>query len=624
MLTFDFETEAIEGNPIFNPPKPVGVSIKFDDDGSRYYAWGHPTENNCTWEEGKVALKEALKRDPDWLAHNSPFEAAILRKYWGIKKGNPLKFNDTQYLVFFYDPYAMTLSLKPSTERILGIAPDEQDELRTWILRNVPGVKPSEWGAYICKAPGDLVGKYAGDSARTGVPGDTDRTKMLYDHCAVYVQEAGMWEAYERELELAPIMSEASLRGVRVDQEKLEEDSHVYNEAKEIAENYIHSRLGDFNLDSDKELAAALDAAGQVTEWVLTPTGKQSTARKNLMGRVRDAELLEALAYRGVLSTCLGTFAQPWLDSSSKNQGRLHPQWNQVRGDRGKDGDLSGTRTGRMSCRDPNLQNIPNDFEGLTIPGCVKKFLAKKRKQSWVGDDVIQMRRYMLPEEGHIWLKRDFSAQEMRIMAHFAEGKLFDAFHADPTTDPHVAVQKMIKELVNIDLPRKYVKITGFGIMYGRGIANLSAALGVNEVEGKSVRDAYFAALPEVKQLSYATRDAGKRGTGIRTWGGRVYYREVDQKSGRDLSYKLLNYLIQGSAADQTKQSKIDWYKAKAKNVHLVAPVHDELNISAPIGDAHEAMKTLRLAMDADRFDVPFRSEGYSGLNWADIKGYDE
>lgn len=605
MLTFDFETEAIVGNPIANPPRPVGVAIKRDDEPSFYLAWGHPTGNNCTWEEGKARLIAELKREPDWLAQNKPFESAVLRKWFNIRKSNHLRFHDTQFLIFFYDPYAHTLSLKPSAERILGIAPEEQDELRDWILRNVPEAKTSNWGAYISRAPGDLVGRYA--------CGDTDRTKLLFDHCYAYAYQNDMLDAYARELELAPILSESSVRGTRIDVERLAEDSRMYLQAKKAAEEYVFRQLGEFNIDSDREFADALDRAGQVTEWVLTPTGKRSTSRKNLVGRIRDPELLKAISYRGVLATCLGTFALPWLEMAAAT-GRVHPQWNQVRGDRGADGDLTGTRTGRMSCRDPNLQNIPNDFEGLEIPDFVHRIVGDR-------SPVIHMRRYLLPEEGHVWLKRDFSAQEMRIMAHFAEGKLFEAYKKDPTVDPHDMVKKLIFDLTGQDLPRKYVKITGFGIMYGRGIPNLSAALGLPIDEGKAVRDAYFAALPEVRSLSYATRDAGKRGTGIRTWGGRVYYREPDP-TGRDLSYKLLNYLIQGSAADQTKQSMIDWYNTREPEAQLIAAVHDEINISAPADMARQCMRTLRLAMDADRFDVPFRSEGFSGPNWADIEEF--
>jgi DNA polymerase I-like protein with 3'-5' exonuclease and polymerase domains len=436
--------------------------------------------------------------------------------------------------------------------------------------------------------------------------GDTDRTRALYDALYPRILQAGMLEPYRREQKLMPILFASSERGVRLDTERLAADIATYTAAKQKAEQYIHSVLGDFNIDSDAELAAALDRTGQVTQWVLTPTGKRSTSRKNLVGRVKDPSLLAYLAYRGVLATCLGTFAEPWLAQAQREGGRVHPQWNQVRGDRGADGDMSGTRTGRMSCRGPNLQNPPNEFEGLVVP-----------------DDLpapMIMRRYLLPEEGHVWLKRDFSAQEMRIMAHFAEGRLFDAFRLDPTTDPHVAVQKMIKELLGIDMPRKYVKITGFGIMYGRGVPNLSVALGVDQDEGKRVRDAYYAALPEIQQLSYDTRNRGKRGQFIRTWGGRVYYREPDP--ARDLSYKLLNYLIQGSAADQTKQSMIDWERDRAPGDVLLAAVHDEVNISAPADDVPGAMRRLRLAMNADRFDVPFRSEGYTGPNWGDIEGY--
>src|SRR5574343_98015 len=475
MITFDFESEAIEGNPIYNPPRPVGVSIKHDDDGSVYWGWGHPTGNNCTWEEGRQKLLQALKADKEWLAHNAPFAAAILRTYWKISKANARSFNDTQYLLFLSNPYASTLSLKPSAERVLGLAPDEQDELREWILQHVPQATSKTWGAYICRAPGDLVGKYAGNSAKTGVPGDTDRTYLLYRALWPEIEDAGMAAAYFRELDLMPILSASSVRGVRVDTETLEWHIDVYEKAQKMSDEYIFSKLGEFDLAKDAQLAEALDRAGLVTEWVLTPTGKRSVSRKNLVGRVSDPELLVHLGYRGVLETCLGTFARPWLAQARSEQGRVHPQWNQVRGARGVDGDISGTRTGRMSCKAPNLQNPPNDFEELVVPDAVKRHLAKVRRSRRVDNvpDVMHMRKYLLPEEGHVWLKRDFSAQEMRIMAHFAEGSLFEAFRRDPKTDPHVAVQKIILDNTGINISRKYTKITGFGIMYGRGVDNL-------------------------------------------------------------------------------------------------------------------------------------------------------
>jgi DNA polymerase I-like protein with 3'-5' exonuclease and polymerase domains len=613
MLTIDFETEGIDRNPVYKPPKPVGVAIKHGNEPSRYYAWGHPTGNNCTFEEGRAALLTALEAADQytgWLAHNAPFECAVLRDWFGYVPKDPLKVHDTQYLLFLTDPYAYTFSLKPSAERILGLPPDERDAVRDWLLSHQPmkhkGITIAEcreesptrhaWGRYICLAPGDLVGKYA--------EGDTDRTYELFQHLMPRVCADGMRDAYMREQRLMPILGASTQKGVRCDTEKLEADILKYRAAQRRSDEYIFSRLGEFDLQKDAELAAALDRHGMVTEWVLTPTGRRSVARKNLVGRVRDPDILNHLTYRGILETCLGTFAEPWLAQANQEQGRLHPQWNQVRGDRGADGDMSGTRTGRMSCRAPNLQNPPNDFEDVVVPEGQP--------------DIMHMRTYLLPEEWHVWLKRDFSAQEMRILAHYTEGKLAEAFRKDPSTDPHAAVQRLIKEYANVELSRKHVKITGFGIMYGRGIPNLSAALGVDIDVGKATRDAYFQALPEVRTLSQGTRDRGRVGGFITTWGGRRYVREPNDE--RDLSYKLLNYLIQGSAADQTKQSMVDWNAIRKPTDILLAAVHDEINICAPQDEVEAAMHRLQTAMDWPRFDVPFQSEGYRGPNWSQLE----
>jgi DNA polymerase-1 len=559
-------------------------------------------------------LQEADKRD-GWLAHNAAFEAAILRDYFDYVPKDSLKVHDTMFLLYLTNPYAMSFSLKPSAERELGLPPDEQTDLNNWILRNVPEAKVSNVGAYISRAPVDMVAPYA--------CGDTDRTFLLWEKLHPRMMDMGMLDAYRREQKLMPILAEGTRRGVRLDMERLGDDIEVYTQAMKMAEEYVHGRLGDFNIDSDRELADALDKAGMVTDWVLTPTGKRSTARKNLVGRVKDPDLLHYMAYRGVLSTCLGTFAGPWLQQALNEEGRLHPSWNQTRGEKGADGDMSGTKTGRMSCKAPNLQNPPNDFEGLEIPARVAAYLGQEQASTGrIIHPVMHMRQYLLPEEGHTWVKRDFSAQEMRVMSHYAEGSLFEAFKVDKYTDPHQAVMDIIKRTTGLDMIRKHVKIIGFGIMYGMGVDKLAASMGVTKDEGDKLRNAYYAALPEIRELSLDTRNRGKRGDFIRTWGGRVYYREPNPD--RDLSYKLLNFLIQGSSADQTKQSIIDYDKERAPDELMLAAVHDELNASVPTENVVAGMARMRGAMDKDRFDVPFCSEGYAGPNWADITKFKE
>jgi DNA polymerase-1 len=428
----------------------------------------------------------------------------------------------------------------------------------------------------------------------------------------------GMEEAYQREQRLMPILSESTRQGMPVDMEALARDIEIYMAARKISEDYIYSKLGVFEISKDAQLAAALDKAGLVTEWVMTATGKRSTSRKNLQGRVKDPELMAHLAYHGILTTCLGTFAGPWLTQALAEEGRLHPQWNQVKGNYGTANDAGGAKTGRMSCWEPNLQNVPNDFEGVIVPALVEKFFSTH----WPTlPRIMHMRRYLLPGEGRIWLKRDFSAQEMRIMSHYAEGQLYQWYLDDPDTDPHEMVSQMMFEKLGIHLKRKPLKIIAFGIMYGRGLDNLAAALGVTKEQAKTFRDAYYSLLPEVRELSNQCKRRGQNGEFIRTWGGRCYHREPSVE--RDFSYRLMNYLIQGGAADQTKQSIIDWHAEKLPSDQLLAAVHDENNISALIDSKAKSMEILKIAMNADRFDAPFRSEGFAGPNWGAIEKYE-
>jgi DNA polymerase-1 len=402
-----------------------------------------------------------------------------------------------------------------------------------------------------------------------------------------------------------PILCAASRRGIDIATERLTEDAEVFTLAHSRATNHIFRLLDtEFNLDSDRELIEALENADAVVEWSYTEKGNKSVARKGLHLKPEFAELRNLLDYRGMLGTCLSTFINGWLQLAA-DDGKVHPEWNSTRGERTRD-DPNGTRTGRLSCSNPNFQNVPNGSD-IKVP---KGYPA-----------LPVMRDYVLPPDGHVWLKRDFSAQEMRIMAHFAEGKLYTAYQSDPDVDPHQMVKELIYDLQGLDLPRKHVKVTGFGIMYGMGIQKLADGMGVSYEEGAKVKTAYFNALPEVKQLAAAIKRRGTMGDPIRTWGGREYYREPHPE--RDLSYKLLNYLVQGSAADQTKQSIIDWEANRKPTDVFLATVHDEVNIAVPIEDQAGGMFRLRVAMDADRFDVPFRSEGFAGPTWGQITEYE-
>jgi DNA polymerase-1 len=596
MLVVDFETEAIVGNPTVRPPRPVGMAYKRAGFKSKYLAWGHPSGNNCEGpERAKAVLAAAIAAGEPLLFHNSKFDVAVAEHHFGLRFPDPLLVHDTIFQVFLQDPYADSFSLKPSAERLLRWPPEEQEDLRAWVLAHVQ-CKPSEWGAHISKAPAEIVAPYA--------IGDVRRTLALYEHLKDRVPLA----AYQREQRLRPIIMEGERRGLRCDVERLSADVEKWETTLIYCDREIRSILGapEVNLDSGEELANALERAGLNNGWIRTPTGRRSTARGALEAVVTHPELLALLRYRGALSHCLSSFGRPWLALAQDYGGRLHPEWNQVRQERGSN-DIKGTRTGRLSCSKPNFQNPPNEYE-IEIPKGLP--------------DLPLMRQYLLPDKGYVWLKRDYSQQELRILAHYSEGRLFQRYQENPRIDAHEETQALIKEYAGRELIRKHVKITGFSIIYGSGVPHLSSMLGVSVEDGRATRDAYFTALPEVPKLMHACSTRGRMGEPITTWGGRVYYVEppklMDGKY-RTFEYKLLNYLIQGSAADCTKEALIRWDYDKGAGQFLCT-VHDEINIQVPKMGWKIGMSLLRKAMESVEFDVQMLSDGYKGPSWAQLE----
>ena len=142
-ITIDFETDAIVGNPSVRPPRPVGVATKRPGYKGRYFAWGHPAGNTHSYEQGKAHLQTIVESGAPLLFHNAKFDLAVMREHMGITVP-PERVHDTMFMIFLHEPYADTFSLKPSSERILGMPPDEQDDLRNWILNHVPEATPKD------------------------------------------------------------------------------------------------------------------------------------------------------------------------------------------------------------------------------------------------------------------------------------------------------------------------------------------------------------------------------------------------------------------------------------------------------------------------------------------------
>lgn len=610
-IVIDFETGSIESRPAY-PPIPVGFSILNPGERkSAYYGWGHPIGNNTTKATATRVLKDAFKSKSPLLFHNAKFDLDVAETHLGMPRVDWRRVHDTMLLLFLQNPHARTLSLKPASEALLGMKPVEQEAVRDWLVEHkIVRANDKSWGAHISKAPGGLVGTYA--------DGDTQRTKKLFDFLMPEISKRGMLPAYDRERELMLILLDNERVGVNVDLKQLREDTATYASSIVTVDNWLRKRLKskDLNVDSDKDLAEALDNAGAVLEWTLTESGQRSVSKANLtVSQFRDKKIAYALGYRNRLSTCVGTFMKPWLLTAEASNGVIYTNWNQVR--QANEGGYAGARTGRMSSN-PNFQNIPKSFEdkddGYTHPAHIDV------------PPLPLLRRYILPDKGGVLCHRDYNQQELRILAHFEDDSLCKAYNENPRLDVHDFVHDAIKDLIGLDLERRSVKIFNFGMIYGMGLGKLATGVGSTVEDAKRIKNAQLTAIPGLKALSKSISERGRAGKAIKTWGGREYFTEppriIDGRT-QTFEYKLLNYLIQGSAADCTKQAIIN-YNAIKKNGRFLITVHDELNMSAPKALVKEEMAIMREAMQAVQFDVPMLSDGKTGKSWGALVKYKE
>jgi DNA polymerase I len=610
-VTIDFETFGILPRPDY-PPRPVGVAIKLPGRKARYYAWDHQNgKNNCTREQACSALSKVWDRP--LLFHNAKFDLDVAEVHLGLPLPHWSHIHDTVFLTFLDDPHQRRIDLKSTAQRLLNWPPDERDAVADWLIANqpVPGVRITRavsgketWGKYIAYAPPDVVGPYA--------IGDVDRTAALFDRLFKDIKEREMLLAYERERRLLPILLDMERRGLPIDARTLHLDVARYNETLARCEDWVLKRLrrhnDPFNLDSNEQLVAALIDAGKADAALmgLTATGKVKSDKIALAAGVSDKTLAAMLKYLAQLKTCLRTFMEPWLATAMRSGGLIYTNWNQTRGENG------GTRTGRLSST-PNFQNIPKEF--TPIWGKVKPPFALP--------PLPLCRSYIIAPNGHVLCDRDFASQELRILAHFENGKMAQGYLEQPDVDFHQLAADMITRTTGVKITRRDAKTIGFAILYGAGRGTIASRLDCSVTEVDVLLNAYFTVFPGIRLLQNNLKLRAANDKPIYTAGGREYHCEPPAiVNGRlmNFSYKLLNYLVQGSAADQTKDAMIRFHEMVGSSC-LLAQVHDELLIAAPTVKKKQYMLMLKASMEAPGgLRVPVLSDGKWGSSWSTLE----
>lgn len=610
MLIIDFETYPITDEQPH--PVPVGLALK-DAKGSRYIRGG--------MHKLRYVLKASISALPAGqpiVAHNGVgFDWQVAFKHLGVDLfacGHRL--DDTLVLAFLDDPYRR-LALKTLAHQLLGIPPDEQDALKAWILTNVPEAKsaPKQWGAWIYRAPPKLVEPYA--------IGDVERTARLYKFLLKRVKLDGMVAAHDRIVAACRVLHANEREGVRVDAKALKHDAKVYDELLNKTDKTIRRalRAPGLDVDQDQPLGHAIEKA---TGIKLPRTAKKGDIQTNktALRLIPDPSLSGLLLYRSALAQNLRTFLLPW-EAMSRGDGRIRTHWNIVAGSGSFGG---GAKTGRLSS-EPNFQNIPSMERADELIAKLRALRASWfRNLSRWADPLPRMRRYVLPDdEDSMLIGRDYSQQELRLLAEFEGSDLLDIYQKFPTVDLHKFVGDLLKSVTGIELPRKTIKVLNFCTIYGGGPPAIAEQGDMSLDEATRCRDLYFQAMPTVRGAMLDHQNAARNG-GVRTIGGRIYEAErVYSGKGvaRDFAYRCFNYRIQGSAADQMTESLAQLGRTPAPPARFMLTVHDELLMSAKKKHARDALRALDHIMVGTaktfKLRVPFLSDGYMGPNWADV-----
>lgn len=629
--TLDFETMPIGPRPDHCPPEPVGLAVRAPDGESRYLSWGHPSGNNYERESAGTTLYNIWQSDLPIVFHNAKFDLSICYEKFGLPQLPWDRVHDTMFLAFLLDPYARTLGLKQLAEVWLGLPPEERNVVDEWVLANkdrlprFPFIKNSKGepnaaptkksaGAWIGFAPAELVGPYA--------IGDVDRTWRLFQTMHPAVRQSGMGAAYDVERQILPILMENERIGLRVDVDMLRNDVSVYTSWFNYVEDALRQRLNSqgLNFDSDADVADALERCGIVTEFKETKTGKRSVAKKNLHpDQFNDPQVASALGWRNRAKTCLKMFMEPWLEQAERRGGVISCDWNQV------SGEFGGTRTGRPSTRNPNFLNISKDFEDKGDGYVHPDFIPGLPKLPLV-------RRYVLPDDGHVLNGRDFSGQELRIFAHGSQGRLMQKYREDPNLDVHQYVGDEIAKVTGDSIwsaktGRTRTKAMNFQGLYGGGIPALMEALRIDYNEAKRFKAFHDTALPDRRIFADQLSGIVRAGMSIRTYGGRLYARppfRAQKSTGQmsDADYILINYYCQGGAADFTKQAILNMVNHPDYTSRFLLNCYDEIVVSSPANQQMEQSRVMKEAMESVPLRVKMLTDPETGPNWGEMKEF--
>ena len=565
----------------------AGIAVAVEG-WSGYFPIQHESNGNMDKKLVFSWLQDMFNQeDTTFIFHNAMYDICWLRSAGLIIKG---KIVDTMIAASLIDENRLSYQLNTLSRHYIAMGKDESI-LNAAAKEYGIDAKKDMW-----RLPAMFVGQYA--------ERDAESTLKLWKRLETELYQQELWDIFNLETKLFPCLVDMRFKGVRVDLEKADniKNSLIHKEKKILAK--IKALTGvDVEIMAARSIAKAFDKLK--LPYDRTEKSKEPSFTKNFLQN-HPHELPKAIAEARELNKAHSTF----IDSITKHavDGRIHADINQIRSDSG------GTVTGRFSMSNPNLQQIPARHPELGP----------------------LIRSIFIPEEKHTWGSFDYSQQEPRILVHYA--KLQNLAGVDEIVDAYNAgdadFHQVVADMAGIE--RKQAKTINLGLMYGMGKNKLMAELGLMKESAEKLIKQYHTKAPFVKQLmDNVSRKANDRGK-IRTLLGRACHfdlwqpvqfgvhkplpleqarKEYDEPLKRAFTYKALNKLIQGSAADMTKKSMVALYE---NGIIPHIQIHDEVDIS--VESDEKAEEIIEIMESAVTLKVPNKVDYEQGKNWGDIK----
>ena len=555
---------------------------------SGYYPIQHEQGGNMDKNLILNWIKDLLKQEnTTFIFHNAMYDVCWLRSYGIDIKG---KIADTMIAASLIDENRLSYRLDTLSKHYVGLGKDEK------ILTEAAKDYGIDAKKDLWRLPAMYVGQYA--------ERDAESTLKLWQKLHRELHNQELIDIFRLETKLFPCLIDMRFKGVRVDLEKAD----IIKKDLIKRENKILKRMKELT-GIDIEIMAARSIAKAFDKLKLPydrteKTGAPSFTKNFLQNHPH--ELGRAIAEVRELNKAHSTF----IDSITKHahKGRIHADINQIRSDQG------GTVTGRFSMRNPNLQQIPARHPELGP----------------------MIRSIFIPEKKCKWGSFDYSQQEPRILVHYAKLQNLPGVHeiAEAYKAGDADFHQVVADMAGIK--RKQAKTINLGLMYGMGKNKLMAELGLMKESAEKLIKQYHVRAPFVKQLmDNVSRKANDRGK-IRTLLGRACHfdlwqpmqfgvfkplpleqarKEYDEPLKRAFTYKALNKLIQGSAADMTKKSMVCLYE---NGIIPHIQIHDEVDIS--VESDKKAEEIVEIMESAVELQVPNKVDYEAGANWGEIK----